>query len=282
MSARGTLAAGLVTVAAVVAPVVASGACAPASSVEAGGGSVAVVSHDDEAPPAAASVPIDEPAAADEPAPADDPAAEVRPLPGQDPAGAGVVGRDVTALLPTRWVGEPVRPADHAATLIRFWTDTCPFCEASLPAVEALRVDLGPGGLQTVGVYHPKPPRAVEDARVVEAAADRGYHGPLAVDADWAKLRALWLDGGGRRATSVSFLLDRRGVVRFVHPGPEFHASDDPAHAACARDEAALRAAVEHVLAEDRAARGREPRAEVDAETDIDTESDVEPASADR
>lgn len=246
--------------------VLAAVACSPG-----GGPAVCVAQHSLAAggSPVVAGQEAPEPEATAEEAPV------VRPLKGQDPAGVDAVGRDVSALLPTRWIGEPVRPADHAATLWRFWTDTCPFCEASLPAVEALRRDLGPAGLQTVGVYHPKPPRAVKDARVVEAATDRGYHGPLAVDADWSRLRALWLDGGERRATSFSVLLDRRGVVRFVHPGPEFHASDDPLHAACARDEAALRAAVEQLIAEDRSAEGAAPAA---SEDDVG----VEPASADR
>jgi len=36
-------------------------------------------------------------------------------------------------------------------------------------------------------------------------------------------LRRWWLDGERRGATSVSFLIDQRGVIRHVHPGPAFH-----------------------------------------------------------
>ena len=39
------------------------------------------------------------------------------------------------------------------------------------------------------------------------------------MDENWSVLKKLWLSTGHRPATSVSFLVDREGVVRFVHPG---------------------------------------------------------------
>jgi len=167
-----------------------------------------------------------------------------------------LVGQPLAGPLPTRWIGAPLTldgggdDAGVHATLIRFWTDTCPFCTASLPAVQALRDTYGPRGLQTVGVYHPKPPRAVDDATVRDAAEERGYTGPLAVDPDWTTVRELWLDAGdgAPRATSASLLVDRDGIIRHVHPGPEFHPSDDPAHASCDADYRALERAIEELL----------------------------------
>ena len=174
---------------------------------------------------------------------------------GTDPAnvtqgpGGDVVGRPVLDLLPQRWIGDAPDLGSARAVLVRFWTDTCPYCRASLPAIEQLRLSYGPDGLVTVGVYHPKPPRAVPDELVSEAATRLGYGGPVAVDADWSALRAIWLDGDiPRRATSASFLLDAEGRVSFVHAGPELHPSDDQAHAACAADYDALVAAIEALL----------------------------------
>ncbi|MBI5362137.1 MAG: hypothetical protein HZA53_03090, partial [Planctomycetes bacterium] len=106
-------------------------------------------------------------------------------------------------------------------------------------------------GLVGVGVYHPKPPRAVADEFVTEAARRLGWRGALAVDADWSALRAVWLDGHEREATSITLLLDRSGRVRWVHPGPELHASEAPEHAQCARDLADLERAIA-VLLDDR------------------------------
>ena len=32
-------------------------------------------------------------------------------------------------------------------------------------------------------------------------------------------MKRYWLDGGKRSWTSSSFLIDRRGIIRFIHPG---------------------------------------------------------------
>ena len=146
-------------------------------------------------------------------------------------------------------------PADSSAapraTLLRWWTDTCPFCVASLPALEQLRITYADRGLQTIAVYHPKPARASGSVDIEEVRADaleRGYSGRLLIDAEWNSLRELWLSTGKRSATSASFLCDANGVVRFVHPGPEFHRSDDSEHALCDDDFRALEEAIEFLL----------------------------------
>ena len=158
------------------------------------------------------------------PAPALGPGVEM-----PEPRGGGdVVGREVANLLPTEWVGAPVSfgtPKAPRATLVRFWTDTCPFCERSLPEIEALRERYGTRGFETVGVYHPKPARDVDKEAVRTAAGRLGYTGLLALDPHWVSLRAIWLDRK-RDATSSSFLLDPSGAVRYVHPGPEFVGDD--------------------------------------------------------
>jgi len=63
---------------------------------------------------------------------------------------------------------------------------------------------------------------------VLAAANAIGYRGAIAIDADWAQLKRLWLSTGRRDATSVSFLVDRERVIRFVHPGVEYFPSEDP------------------------------------------------------
>ena len=52
----------------------------------------------------------------------------------------------------------------------------------------------------------------------------------------------------------MSFLVDASGVIRFCHPGPELHPSDDPEHSTCADDFRLLEAAVVAVLQEARGA----------------------------
>jgi thiol-disulfide isomerase/thioredoxin len=166
-----------------------------------------------------------------------------------DGEGSELAGRDVSALLPTRFA-RGARRADAKATLVRFWTDTCPYCERSLPALEQLRGRYVDAGLDVIAIYHPKPPRAVNDAEVAAAAARIGFNGVVAVDEQWASLNAIWLDTGKRDATSASFLLDASGRIRFVHPGPEFHPSDDLQYADADRDYRKLDDAIAKLLAE--------------------------------
>jgi thiol-disulfide isomerase/thioredoxin len=167
------------------------------------------------------------------------------------PDGQELVGTSFPKLRFQRWTNTPDGKApeleDHPV-LYRWWTGGCSFCEKSLPAIESLRAKYGPDGLRVVAVYHPKPVRKVADAAIRAAAEGMGYGGAVAVDGDWSQLRRAWLDGGQRRATSVTFLVDRRGVVRFVHPGPALFPSDDPGDAEEARAFAALDRAIAELI----------------------------------
>lgn len=179
---------------------------------------------------------------------------EERPLAMPTPReGAELLGRHSPAFAKAAAIGEPVQLAGEGAapvTLVRFWTDTCPYCARSLPAIEAMRADYGERGLQSLAIYHPKPPRPVSEEQVRSSAQNLGYSGPLALDVDWSALREIWLTDHPRSATSVSFLLDAEGRVRFVHPGPQFFPSDDPNFAEAAEDEREMRRAIEFLLAE--------------------------------
>lgn len=163
-------------------------------------------------------------------------------------AGASLLGKDLRRLLPARSIGVPVDLGDAPATLVRFWTDTCPFCARSLPAVEELRERFAERGLATLAIYHPKPPRPVTDEGIAAAATRLGYGGPVAIDENWQSLEAMWPSSEGRRATSVSLLCDSEGIVRYVHPGPEFHPSEDPDHRTCDADFRDLERAIDVLL----------------------------------
>jgi thiol-disulfide isomerase/thioredoxin len=129
----------------------------------------------------------------------------------------------------------PFTFAGHELTLIRWWTNGCPFCADSLPALERLRQRYGDKGLAVVGMYHPKPVRAVADAEVRAFAAELGFAGALAIDPEWLKLAELQARGAPVAATSISVLVDRSGKIVWVHPGPRLHERTDPQHAAAAQ-----------------------------------------------
>jgi thiol-disulfide isomerase/thioredoxin len=143
-------------------------------------------------------------------------------------------------------LGFEAKPAK--ATLYRWWTDDCPWCAQSLPAIETWRSAFEGKGLRTVAVYHPKPPRTVtqEDARKLAKAI--GYNGEVVLDLDWSALKKAYLDSGNRRATSVTILVDDKGIVRFVHPGPVFFDSDKAKFKTEDRDHAKLEKAIRALL----------------------------------
>lgn len=153
--------------------------------------------------------------------------------------------------------GQPRSLADlrGRVVLIRFWTDTCPFCRASAPALAQLDRDYRDRGVTVIGMYHPKP-RGTErtPAQVAEVVGGWGWEFPVALDLDWAILDAYWLASADRRYTSVSFVLDEHGTIRYVHPGPEFHRGGPPDHETCRADEADIRATLDALLAERSAA----------------------------
>jgi peroxiredoxin len=106
--------------------------------------------------------------------------------------------------------------------VLRWWTDRCSLCESAAPTLRALHERHAGQGLVVLGIYHPKPQGAsLADARRrAEAGAARlGFEFPIAIDRDWRALDRWWLHGRERAATSVTFVVDRRGVIRHVHPG---------------------------------------------------------------
>ena len=72
----------------------------------------------------------------------------------------------------------------------------------------------------------------------------------MAVDRDWKTLDRYWLNGHPERDwTSVSFLIDRQGAIRWVHGGGEYHPSSDPLHARCDASYGELEKAIAGALA---------------------------------
>ena len=101
-----------------------------------------------------------------------------------------------------------------------------------------------------LGVFHPKPPRPATIGEAAGAARELGATFPVAVDPDWALVNAWWLHRTPGTWTSITWVLDRRGRIRWVHPGGEYHAGGGAEHAQCRNDEASLRKTIAALLAE--------------------------------
>ena len=134
--------------------------------------------------------------------------------------------------------------------LIRWWTETCPFCAASAPALNEFHDTFKDKGLVVIGMYHPKPPGPRPQKALEKAVKRLGFEFPIALDMDWEMLRRYWLAKGRHRWTSVSFLIDKQGKIRYIHPGGEYYKGEDKTQTEAQRDYDELKELIERLIAE--------------------------------
>ena len=134
--------------------------------------------------------------------------------------------------------------------LIRWWTETCPFCSRSAPALNDFHDTFKGKGLVVIGMYHPKPPGPRRQKALEKAVKRLGFEFPIALDMDWRELRRYWLAKGRHRWTSVSFLIDKRGKIRYIHPGGEYYKGEDKTRTEAQQDYDELKVMIEKLIAE--------------------------------
>jgi peroxiredoxin len=146
----------------------------------------------------------------------------------------------------TNWMNSPalqLKDLRGKVVLVRWWTaPDCPYCRATAPALNEFYDRYHAKGLEVIGFYHHKSEEPLNVATVRKYAANFGFKFPVAIDPNWQTLHQWWLYGSSRNFTSVSFLIDRHGIIRHIHPGGEFVKGD--------KDYANMKAAIEKLLAE--------------------------------
>jgi peroxiredoxin len=113
--------------------------------------------------------------------------------------------------------------------LLRFFMESsCPMCRASAPYLNDFHTKYKDQGLVVIGMYTPKPrPRKTEVETVKQFVADYGFAFPVAVDDDWSALKSFWLNRmPNADFTSVSFLIDSKGIIRYIHSGGAYSEQD--------------------------------------------------------
>ena len=111
--------------------------------------------------------------------------------------------------------------------LVRWWTaPDCPFCAATAPSLNELDARYRARGLRVLGFYHHKAASPLQPDDVVRYAKLFHFEFPVAIDPSWQTLKRWWLTGHNRAFTSVSFLIDRHGVIRHIHPGGKYVKGD--------------------------------------------------------
>lgn len=179
------------------------------------------------------------------PASSREPAATATPRQVDDTL-VGVIDRPAPPLEVSQWFNSPPLTLDQLrgkVVFVRwFMGPSCPFCSASAPTLRALHERYAARGLAVIGMYHHKEETPLDPKQVAGWVKHYGYQFPVAIDKDWATLRRWWLDAHERSYTSVSFLIDKAGIVRRVHLGGTIAPEGD--------DIDAIRADVERLLAQ--------------------------------
>jgi peroxiredoxin len=169
-----------------------------------------------------------------------------RPVAAAATQGSELIGTPALAWQMGDWINSPplTLPALRGkVVLVRWFTATdCPYCSATAPALNELDEQFRDRGLVVVGVYHHKSEDPLDLKKVAGWVGDYKFKFPVAVDRDWRTLRRWWLSGGKRDFTSVSFLIDKKGIIRRVHPGG--------AMALGSQDYVAMKQSIERLLAE--------------------------------
>lgn len=140
------------------------------------------------------------------------------------------VGRPAPEWDVADWINSPpltLGDLKGKVVLVRWWTAPyCPYCKATAPALNEFHARYKDRGLVVVGFYHHKEPTPFKLEDVKRAVTRYGFEFPVAVDPKvgktWKTLERWWLGDDRKAWTSVTFLIDRRGVIRHVHPGGQY------------------------------------------------------------
>ena len=140
---------------------------------------------------------------------------------------------------------KPLKLADlkGKVVLVRWWTAPgCPFCAATAPALNEFHELYKDRGLVVIGIYHHKSDQPLKSEDVVKQAEKLGFKFPVAIDPEWQTLKKWWIQAGDRNFTSVSFLIDRAGLIQHIHPGGQYPKES--------KDYAAMKTKIEELLKE--------------------------------
>lgn len=127
------------------------------------------------------------------------------------PRGAAQVGRPVELVARDLAGAEVDVAADRGVVrLVDFWATWCEPCREQMPALERLRGELGPRGLSIYAVSFDEDPAQI----------------PLFLQDTPVGFKILWDKGGETWSAPyqldrlpTTFLVDRKGFIRFVHEG---------------------------------------------------------------
>jgi len=119
-----------------------------------------------------------------------------------------------------------INDLEGKVVLVRFWLVGCPFCINSAPSLVEFHKKYSEMGLVVLGIHHPKSKETTNNDIVIKQAKVFGFEFPIAQDSEWKTINSYWLGKKKRSYTSSSILIDKNGIIQFVHDGGEFYRSD--------------------------------------------------------
>ena len=138
-----------------------------------------------------------------------------------------LIGTQVPEWTPVEWINaKPLRLAElrGQVVLARWFTGPhCDDCSATAPALREFHDQYHGLGLAVIGMYFHADSTLEEVRGIVDGY---GFRFPVGIDRG-ARTRRLWCQGRyDYHYTSATFLLDRQGVVRYIHPGGRYVKGD--------------------------------------------------------
>lgn len=146
------------------------------------------------------------------------------------------------------WVNSP--PLDTGqlrgkVVLLRFFNDNPPGAASLKEWFRAYR----PQGFVVVGLYAPDPmPAETEREHVRQLASSLGFEFPVGLDSRWETLNRYWLEQPDAEMTAAAFLIDRKGMIRYIQPHGQYEKKSP--NRAARREHEKLQAAIEKLLKE--------------------------------
>ncbi|MDZ4834462.1 MAG: redoxin domain-containing protein [Candidatus Melainabacteria bacterium] len=136
--------------------------------------------------------------------------------------GKDIIGTKAPEFSDLEWVNsKPLTIAGlkGKAVLVRFWLGYCSLCQRSIPALKQLEKQYKDKGLVVIGIHHPKGRGSLGTREKVDVIMHQwGFSFPVALDNKWTTIKKFWV-GKDRNYTSASILIDKNGIIRWVHPG---------------------------------------------------------------
>lgn len=143
--------------------------------------------------------------------------------------GLDLIGKAAPEFRELTWLNsEPlsIKGLRGKVVLIRFWLVGCPYCTKSAPSLVDFYQKYKDKGLVIIGIHHPKSKITTNNYIVKQQADALGFNFPIAQDLNWSTINSYWLGNKKRTFTSSSILIDKKGIIRFVHDGGNYFKSD--------------------------------------------------------